>query len=97
MDRRCKHTFRPDCEGLEGRQLLSLDIQLLQNLPSEKIWRIVEPVVTQRDTLYPMITFKPGDQVFVSAQGGVQTGGHGLTWKHTSIPSARTPTASIMG
>jgi len=23
MDRRCKHTFRPDCEDLEGRQLLA--------------------------------------------------------------------------
>ena len=23
MDRRCKHTFRPGCEDLEGRQLLS--------------------------------------------------------------------------
>ena len=23
MARQCKHTFRPDCEGLEGRQLLS--------------------------------------------------------------------------
>lgn len=23
MARKCKYTFRPDCEGLEGRQLLS--------------------------------------------------------------------------
>jgi hypothetical protein len=23
MDRTCKHTFRPGCEDLEGRQLLS--------------------------------------------------------------------------
>ncbi|MBV8076361.1 MAG: RICIN domain-containing protein, partial [Planctomycetaceae bacterium] len=34
MARKCKYTFRPDCEGLEGRQLLS---QTIINLYSDKV------------------------------------------------------------
>ena len=48
---------------------------------------INQPIVTQRLTPYPQITFKPGDVVTVSAGGCVQTGGRGKTWKRYVNPS----------
>ena len=47
---------------------------------------IDEPNVTQAKTLYPNIVFAPGDIVEVNANGCVQTGGHGLTWKRYVNP-----------
>lgn len=49
--------------------------------------RIERPVVTQRSTLYPTVTFIPGDTVEVAAGGCVQTGGAGKTWKRYVDPS----------
>ncbi len=48
---------------------------------------IEEPVVTQHETSYPAIVFAPGDIVNVKADGCVQTGGFGDTWKRYVNPS----------
>ncbi len=48
---------------------------------------INQPVVTQADTVYSSVIFLPGDHVSVQADGCVQTGGHGLTWKRYVNPS----------
>jgi hypothetical protein len=45
------------------------------------------PNVNQRVTDYPTIRFAPGDQVWVSANGCVQTGGAGDTWKRYVNPT----------
>ena len=45
------------------------------------IWKIEQPRVTQRETKYQNIVFKPGDVVKIKAGGCVQTGGTGKTWK----------------
>jgi hypothetical protein len=50
-------------------------------------WSISEPVVTQPTSEYPQIKFLPGDSVEVQAEGCVQTGGHGATWKRYVNPS----------
>lgn len=50
------------------------------DLPLEE-WVISEPIVTQRDTQYGQIKFKVGDKVTIRAEGCVQTGGSGKTWK----------------
>ena len=57
------------------------------NGPSQTTCRIDQPVVTQRLTQYPQVTFHPGDQVTVNAGGCVQTGGWGATWKRYVNPS----------
>jgi len=48
---------------------------------------INQPVVTQRETTYSAVVFVPGDRVTVAADGCVQTGGRGLTWKRYVNPS----------
>jgi hypothetical protein len=52
-----------------------------------EVWYIKEPIVTQPTTEYPQIKFQPGDAVYVHAQGCVQTGGRGRTWKRYVVPS----------
>lgn len=47
---------------------------------------INEPNVTQRETLYPAVEFAPGDVVEINANGCVQTGGLGATWKRYVNP-----------
>jgi hypothetical protein len=47
---------------------------------------IKRPVVTQHETEYPKVVFAPGDIVEVNADGCVQTGGHGNTWKRYANP-----------
>ena len=47
---------------------------------------INKPNVTQPETLYPAIVFAPGDTVEVNANGCVQTGGWGSTWKRYVNP-----------
>lgn len=47
---------------------------------------INEPVVTQHETVYPTVKFAPGDIVDVKADGCVQTGGWGDTWKRYVNP-----------
>ncbi len=48
---------------------------------------INEPNVSQPETLYPAVVFAPGDIVEVNANGCVQTGGWGSTWKRYVNPS----------
>jgi hypothetical protein len=45
------------------------------------IYHIDSPVVTQHTTSYPMIVFMAGERVKIHAEGCVQTGGSGATWK----------------
>jgi hypothetical protein len=47
---------------------------------------INEPGVTQAETDYPQIVFAPGDIVEVNADGCVQSGGTGSTWKRYVNP-----------
>ncbi|HET8925826.1 MAG TPA: hypothetical protein VFN26_22775 [Candidatus Acidoferrum sp.] len=48
---------------------------------------IIEPVVTQHETVYPTVAFAPGDIVDIQADGCVQTGGSGDTWKRYVNPT----------
>ena len=48
---------------------------------------IFQPPVTQHETPIPEVLFAPGDIVDVTADGCVQTGGHGDTWKRYVNPS----------
>ena len=45
------------------------------------VWRINCPWVRGKTTRYRDIKIYPGDQVAIKADGGVQTGGQGKTWK----------------
>jgi hypothetical protein len=49
-------------------------------------WTIKGPFVSQRLTEYPAIKFEPGDVVTIHADGCVQSGGHGDTWKQYVVP-----------
>jgi len=52
------------------------------------IWRVDEPDVNHRESIYPDIQFQPGDTVQIIDTGGCcQTGGAGLTWKRWVNPS----------
>jgi len=48
--------------------------------------RIDKPAVIRRDTVYDKIVFQPGDEITFSANGCVQTGGFGATWKRYVRP-----------
>jgi hypothetical protein len=48
---------------------------------------IQQPLVTNHESTYPMVVFAPGDIVDVTADGCVQTGGTGNTWKRYVNPS----------
>jgi hypothetical protein len=50
-------------------------------------WRIDRPNVKQHLTPYRQITFRPGDRITIQADGCVQTGGTGDTWKRYVNPS----------
>jgi hypothetical protein len=50
------------------------------------VCRIDEPIVTQHEFEYSRVVFAPGDIVDVSADGCVQTGGFGDTWKRYVNP-----------
>lgn len=58
-----------------------------QNNPGSITCQVQNPTVTQHDTAYPQIQFLPGDTVQVTANGCVQTGGSGRTWKRYVNPS----------
>jgi len=69
---------------------------------------IEKPVVTRPDTEYRAVQFAPGDTVYVNADGCVQTGGFGSTWKRYVNPDGaesehlyhglvRIPTARLAG
>lgn len=51
-----------------------------------EFWRIEKPPVRQRQTDYPEITFRPGDEVLIEADGCVNTGGRGKTTKRYVNP-----------
>jgi hypothetical protein len=51
------------------------------------VCNIWEPIVTQHESEYPNIVFAPGDIVQVSADGCVQSGGFGATWKRYVNPT----------
>jgi hypothetical protein len=52
------------------------------------IWRVDEPDVNHRESVYPEIQFQPGDTVQITDAGGCcQTGGTGATWKRWVNPS----------
>jgi hypothetical protein len=52
------------------------------------IWRVDEPDVGRRESIYPEIQFQPGDTVqIIDAGGCCQTGGAGATWKRWVNPS----------
>jgi hypothetical protein len=50
------------------------------------LWDISKPNVRRMMTEYPQITFREGDRVTVTANGCVQTGGKGDTWKRYIDP-----------
>jgi hypothetical protein len=52
-----------------------------------EVCRIDRPDVTHASETYAAITFEPGDNVQVQANGCVQTGGSGKTWKRYVDPS----------
>lgn len=49
-------------------------------------WQIICPNVKQRETIYSKIKFMAGERIFIQADGCVQTGGTGKTWKHYVNP-----------
>jgi hypothetical protein len=55
--------------------------------PGKIICTIDQPNVTKRETAYPAIQFAPNDIVHVEADGCVQTGGTGDTWKRYVNPT----------
>jgi len=46
------------------------------NTSARAVWRIDRPRITQPETRYPQITFKPGDRVTISAGGCARRGGY---------------------
>jgi hypothetical protein len=62
--------------------------QVLQlvNRPNLEVWMINEPTIDRRVSEYPYIHFRPGDIVWITAGGCVQTGGKGKTWKRYVDP-----------
>ena len=55
--------------------------------PSQTVCVIVEPAVTAGATAYPSVRFATGDRITVYADGCVQSGGHGVTWKRYVNPA----------
>jgi hypothetical protein len=77
-----------DCAGTPVPPPPTLDPKCSDRTAMGKIeCRINQPVVTQHETVYPMVVFAPGDIVDVTADGCVQTGGFGNTWKRYVNPS----------
>lgn len=63
------------------------DEQITHNVSGNvETWRIDKPNVKQHITAYRQIVFRPGDKITVHADGCVQTGGHGDTWKRYVNP-----------
>ncbi len=62
-----------------------------------KIWRIDQPDPTRISTGYPEIKFHPGDKISISANGCVQTGGSGATWKRYVDPDGSNSAAMYFG
>lgn len=50
------------------------------------VWRIEQPNPKVPSEDFRSISFKPGDQLMVTAGGCVQTGGSGQTWKSYTFP-----------
>jgi len=56
------------------------------NDDGSELIRIDKPIVIRRDQAYDKIVFQPGDRLVFSADGCVQTGGFGDTWKRYVRP-----------
>ena len=54
--------------------------------PKTELWRISEPQVNVRQKSYNQIVLRQGDSINMRADGCVQTGGHGSTWKRYVNP-----------
>jgi hypothetical protein len=62
-------------------------VTVTENPDGSIVYRIDRPIVTQPSTVYPGITFRPGDTVTVTAGGCAQSGGIGKTWHRYVDPS----------
>jgi hypothetical protein len=74
--------------------VISLELDDVKNGVETKLWRIDRPEVWSSapdgQVEYPMITFRPGDTITISAGGCVQTGGFGSqTWKSYTNPKGK--------
>ena len=65
MDRTCKHTFRPGCEGLEGRQLLTTNSILHAASQSTADVALFRPLQVQS---YPL-TIRGGGTLTIACDG----------------------------
>jgi hypothetical protein len=69
---------------------VGLHAETVQQIPGPSghtVWKITEPNVKQPRTEYPQIVFQPRSWVTVDAEGCVQTGGIGETWKRYAAPA----------
>jgi len=67
--------------------VVSAEANVIHNVNNDPHWtRITQPTVNRPLTRYDDVQIMPGDRVWVSAGGCVQTGGHGQTWKHYVRP-----------
>ena len=88
--------FMRHCVAVALMSLFSATLAQAQNLDprcsdrtavGEFTCTITQPNVRNNDTPYPNVVFAPGDEMFITASGCVQTGGHGATWKRYVDPS----------
>jgi len=70
------HAPRPDSDGRVTHTVNG----------NTETWRIDEPNVKKPIIEFPQIRFQPGDKVWVTGGGCVQTGGAGETWKRYIDP-----------
>jgi hypothetical protein len=71
----------------DGQTTTGLDARCSDRTKTGQFDCVIEqPNVTQHETEYPKIVFAPGDIVEVNADGCVQTGGWGSTWKRYVNP-----------
>lgn len=80
------HAAAASC-GTSGPHQDQCTITITINNPNVTQYRIDQPIVDRRMTSYPGISFQASDQVTLSADGCVQTGGSGDTWKRYVNPS----------
>jgi hypothetical protein len=75
-------------ETMGGFDIVSIPSDIVApNKAETKIWRIDQPNVQLADDPMPAIQFAPGETFSVNADGCVQTGGMGQTWKSYVNPS----------
>jgi hypothetical protein len=86
----CKSACTNKCEGKTNSNPYydpgCFDRTLVGNGKDPIRCTIVQPPVNQHETPFPKLVFAPGDKVQVNADGCVQTGGVGSTWKRYVNP-----------